>query len=117
MQSDVQKNPLVSDDVQITLVPKRKRNRIWEIDFLRGVCVLLMILDHLAILLGSYFGVQWYGRDFVRRGVGDAFTTFCYNWVSGSASGVRDIIHPIVLFVFFSIGNLKFRHWNIFFSI
>ena len=107
MQSDVQKNPLVSDDVQITLVPKRKRNRIWEIDFLRGVCVLLMILDHLAILLGSYFGVQWYGRNFVRRGVGDAFTTFCYNWVSGSASGVRDIIHPIVLFVFFSISGIS----------
>jgi len=107
MQSDVQKNPLVSDDVQITLVPKRKRNRIWEIDFLRGICVLLMILDHLAILLGSYFGVQWYGYGFVRRGVGDAFTTFCYNWVSGSASGVRDIIHPIVLFVFFSISGIS----------
>ena len=107
MQKSVEKNPLISEDVRITLAPRRKRNRIWEIDFLRGVCVILMILDHLAILLGSYFGNQWYGFDFVRRGVGDAFTTFCYNWINGSASGVRDIIHPIVLFVFFSISGIS----------
>ena len=107
MQTTVQKNPLIAEDAQITLAPRHKRNRIWEIDFLRGVCVLLMILDHLAILLGSYFGPQWYGYGFVRRGVGDAFTTFCYNWVNGSASDVRDVIHPIVLFVFFSISGIS----------
>ncbi len=107
MQKTVEKNPLISDDAQITLVPRKKRGRIWEIDFLRGVCVILMILDHLAMLLGSFFGNQWYGYGFARRGVGDAFTTFCYNWVSGSASGVRDVIHPIVLFVFFSISGIS----------
>lgn len=114
MQKTVQKNPLVGDDVQITLLPKRKRKRIWEIDFLRGLCVLLMILDHLAILLGSYFGDQWYGVGFAKRGVGDAFTIFCYNWINGSASGVRDVIHPIVLFVFFSISGISctFSHNN-----
>lgn len=42
-------SPLIASDAQITLIPKRKRQRVWEIDFLRGVCVLLMILDHLAI--------------------------------------------------------------------
>ncbi len=107
MQKSVEKNPLISEDVRITLAPRRKRNRIWEIDFLRGVCVILMILDHLAILLGSYFGNQWYGFGFAQRGVGDSFTTFCYNWINGSASGVRDIIHPIVLFVFFSISGIS----------
>lgn len=107
MQKSVEKNPLISEDVRITLAPRRKRNRIWEIDFLRGVCVILMILDHLAILLGSYFGNQWYGFGFVRRGVGDAFTTFCYNWINGSASSVRDVIHPIVLFIFFSISGIS----------
>ena len=39
MQKSVEKNPLISEDVRITLAPRRKRNRIWEIDFLRGVCV------------------------------------------------------------------------------
>ena len=107
MQKSVEKNPLISEDVRITLAPRRKRNRIWEIDFLRGVCVILMILDHLAILLGSYFGNQWYGFGFAQRGVGDSFTTFCYNWINGSASSVRDVIHPIVLFIFFSISGIS----------
>lgn len=107
MQKSVEKNPLISEDVRITLAPRRKRNRIWEIDFLRGVCVILMILDHLAILLGSYFGNQWYGFGFAQRGVGDSFTTFCHNWINGSASSVRDVIHPIVLFIFFSISGIS----------
>lgn len=55
MQKSLEKNPLISEDARITLAPRRKRNRIWEIDFLRGVCVILMILDHLAILLGVVF--------------------------------------------------------------
>ncbi len=107
MQKSLEKNPLISEDARITLAPRRKRNRIWEIDFLRGVCVILMILDHLAILLGSYFGNQWYGFGFAQRGVGDSFTTFCYNWINGSASSVRDVIHPIVLFIFFSISGIS----------
>lgn len=88
-------------------VINKKRQRIWEIDFFRGVCVLLMILDHLAMLIGTYFGPQWYGSKYAEFGRGDAFSSFCYNWVSGSASGVRDIIHPIVLFVFFSISGIS----------
>ena len=42
-------NPLVTDKTVVTLVKKRKRQRVWEIDFLRGVCVILMVLDHLAL--------------------------------------------------------------------
>lgn len=87
--------------------PIKKRERIWEIDFFRGVCVLLMILDHFAMLVGTFFAPQWYGNSFVMRGVGDSFSTFCYNWVIGSASHVRDIVHPIVLFVFFSISGVS----------
>lgn len=33
-------DPLIADDAQITLIPRRKRQRVWEIDFLRGVCVI-----------------------------------------------------------------------------
>lgn len=91
-------------DVQIINIPKRKRSRVWEIDFLRGVCVILMILDHLTILLADYFGVAWYGYDFYRNGVGDAFTRFCYEWYNSYA---REVIHPIVLFVFFSISGIS----------
>ncbi len=104
MQNNYVKSPLVTEDTAVTTIPKRERKRVWEIDFLRGLCVLLMILDHLALLLGEFFGPSWYGVGFVRRGVGDAFTTFCYNWINSNA---RDIIHPIVLFVFFSISGIS----------
>lgn len=97
-------NPQIMQDAQITLLPKRKRTRIWEIDFLRGVCVILMILDHLSILLSEYFGVSWYGYNFLNKGLGDAFTRFCAVWVDSRA---REIIHPIVLFVFFSISGIS----------
>lgn len=93
-------DPLIADDAQITLIPRRKRQRVWEIDFLRGVCVILMILDHLTILISEVFGPHWYG-GFNR---GDAFTKFCYHWFNGTT---RDVIHPIVLFVFFSISGIS----------
>lgn len=104
MQTNYEKSPLVTDDTIVVSVQKRKRKRVWEIDFLRGVCVILMVLDHLALLLAEFFGPTWYGWGFARKGTGDAFTTFCYNWINGDA---REIIHPIVLFVFFSISGIS----------
>ena len=38
---------------------KPRRNRIWELDFLRGVCVLLMIFDHFMFDIGDIFGGPW----------------------------------------------------------
>lgn len=104
MQKSYEKSPLVTDDTIVVSVQKRKRKRVWEIDFLRGVCVILMVLDHLALLLAEFFGPTWYGWGFARKGTGDAFTTFCYNWINGDA---REIIHPIVLFIFFSISGIS----------
>lgn len=104
MQKNYEKSPLVTDDTIVVSVQKRKRKRVWEIDFLRGVCVILMVLDHLALLLAEFFGPTWYGWGFARKGTGDTFTTFCYNWINGDA---REIIHPIVLFVFFSISGIS----------
>ena len=46
---------------------KPRRNRIWELDFLRGVCVLLMIFDHFMFDVGDIFGSEWaamQGTDF-----------------------------------------------------
>ncbi len=94
----------VVDNVIVTLNPKPQKKRIWEIDFLRGICVILMILDHLAILLADYFGKSWYGNFFYPRGNGDAFTRFCYEWLKSDA---REIIHPIILFVFFAISGIS----------
>ena len=37
----------------------KSSNRIWELDFLRGVCVLLMIFDHTMYDVGFFFGELW----------------------------------------------------------
>ena len=60
-------------DVKVTLAPKAPRNRIWEIDFLRGACVVLMILDHLVMMIAQFFGPAWFGVDMA----GDGGAAFC----------------------------------------
>ena len=81
---------------------KPKKPRVWEIDFLRGFCVYLMILDHLTMLIAGFFAPMWYGYDFA---LWDGFSRFCYTWFFESLA--RRIIHPIVLFVFFSISGIS----------
>jgi len=81
---------------------KVKRERIWEIDFLRGFCVYLMLLDHLAMLIAAFFAPTWYGGDFA---LWDGFSRFCYVWFFESTA--RRVLHPIVLFVFFSISGIS----------
>ena len=82
---------------------KPKRQRVWEIDFLRGFCVVLMILDHLALLLSEIFGPAWYGWGETFFETADAFTRFCRVWMDSEA---RRVLHPIVLFIFFSISGI-----------
>lgn len=42
-----------------TAIKKNKPQRIWELDFLRGICVLLMIFDHTMYDIGGLFGSAW----------------------------------------------------------
>lgn len=86
--------------VQTRYLPLR-RKRIWELDFIRGFCVILMILDHLAILVSSYFGPSWYGSKLVGA---DSFTLFCDAWFGSPA---RPPIHHTVLFFFFAVSGIS----------
>ena len=90
-------------DVRVTLVPPRPRTRIWEIDFLRGACIVLMILDHLTMLLGMYFGPEWFGADMAGGG-GAAFCRWC-EWFHTSSE--RAVAHAVVIFIFFSISGIS----------
>ncbi len=38
---------------------KPPRKRIWELDFLRGVCILLMVFDHTIFNFGATFAEVW----------------------------------------------------------
>lgn len=95
---------LIPEDVQITLVPKRKRTRIWEIDFLRGVCVILMILYHLLLMLSEHFGPAWYGTTIAGDSAGAEFCRWCREFYN---SDTLATLHTVVLFVFFSISGIS----------
>jgi len=94
----------ITDNTRIILKPNQNKKRVWEIDFIRGLCVLLMILDHLAMMIAYYFGPNWYGYLDLERGLADSFTNFCYVWIE---SHTREIIHPTVLFFFFCISGIS----------
>ena len=93
-------NPDVS--AQNAPAQKTKKPRIWEIDFLRGFCVYLMVLDHLAVLISGFFAPTWYGYDFA---MWDAFSRFCYTWFYESIA--RKVLHPIVVFIFFALSGIS----------
>ncbi|MEG1394890.1 MAG: heparan-alpha-glucosaminide N-acetyltransferase domain-containing protein [Clostridia bacterium] len=95
------------DNVKLT-APKKQR--IWELDFLRGICVLLMIFDHVMYDLAYVFGPAWAatGSDFLAQ-----------LWAHSKAyfeTNLRDFVQPLVVIIFaflcgiscsFSRNNLK----------
>lgn len=63
-----------------------------------------MILDHLSILIASYFAPSWYGSTFYLGLSGDSFSLFCQTWQNSAA---RPIIHNVVLFFFFAVSGIS----------
>lgn len=90
---------------------KPVRNRIWELDFLRGVCVLLMIFDHFMFDIGDIFGKAWAAEK------GTEFFIGLYERAQIYAeSPLRLVTRDIVVWIFallcgiscsFSRSNLK----------
>ncbi len=99
----VNAQPKIAYSTSRNYLPKPSK-RIWELDFLRGLCVILMVLDHTALLVGTWFAPAWYGYDFFEAGLGDAFCRFCYWWCD---SLDRTIAHNVVLVVFFAISGIS----------
>ena len=93
--------------------PKSTAGRIWEIDFLRGLCVFLMLFDHLAIMLTTEYGPAWYGYPIDNVFNHPSFMAqLCslLRWYVNTtyvSNGLRAIGHPIVLFIFFSISGIS----------
>lgn len=107
MNQDAQTHQYI-DSKAILPSPKR----IWEIDALRGFCVLLMVMDH-TFANALMYGKKWYGF-FLQSDEPMAAFARAARWYW--ASTPRDIIHPIIVFLFiflcglscgFSKNNLK----------
>lgn len=97
-----------TDGILSYLKTPATKKRIWEIDFLRGFCIFLMLFDHAALMLASYFGPAWYGGYSAMRAselFGAKLCSLCAEYYYYSQ--LRAIGHPIVLFIFFSISGIS----------
>lgn len=86
---------------------EKKSKRIWEIDFIRGLCIVVMIIDHTFWLVENEFAYQWKAVDF---GLGFIKMVDSYYY------GIRETCHFFIVFLFlflcgiscsFSKSNLK----------
>lgn len=81
-----------------------KKNRIWELDFIRGLCIVLMVFDHIMISIYYEFGKVW-------ADTGNEFLINLYvtvkDYLKGDLTIYRAIIRPIVLWCFFSISGIS----------
>lgn len=78
-------------------------NRIWELDFIRGLCVLLMIADHALFDLGFVFLDQWFPQG--GNGLLFALCDFArdFYWFHP----LRSIIQPLVVMCFMLISGIS----------
>lgn len=87
--------------------------RIWELDFLRGFTILLMVVDHFMFDLAYLFS-----RDWIRQGgAAKAVATFAKMWWDHGASWVgatRDVVQVVCLCIFFGLcgGSTIFSRDN-----
>jgi uncharacterized membrane protein len=76
------------------------RRRIWELDFLRGICVLLMILDHTLFDIWYIFGDNWVSAG----GAAKTIAVLCqqyYYWE------LRYWVQDIVLWIFCTLTGMS----------
>lgn len=83
------------------LLPGQQKKRIWELDFLRGVCILLMVMDHTFFDIAYMFGKHWtlYGSEAAADMV-----AFC-SWYWDHPA--RSVIHDLVLWIFFVLCGMS----------
>ena len=69
-------------------MPEKQKKRIWELDFIRGFCILLMIMDHAFYDLAYLFGQKWALAFFnwPVRSIGWWIAVFCFVTISGISS-------------------------------
>ena len=80
-----------------------KKSRIWELDFIRGFCILLMIMDHTLYDLAYIFKDVWFKDDTggFWYWLSDFAKTFYFPWI------LRDFVWGLVVFLFIFICGIS----------
>lgn len=79
---------------------KFRKRRVWELDFLRGLAILLVLFDHTMIDAAYIFGKEWVasGNAFLTN-----FTFFAHDYLD---SGLRLFWRPFFIFLFFFVSGI-----------
>ena len=92
-------------DVDVVQKPAaKKRGRIWELDFIRGFLILLMLIDHLLMTVDYFYGTEWLHLS---HGATNGFTRFYAAAEFYMNHPAREVIHPIVVFTFITLCGLS----------
>lgn len=86
--------------------------RIWELDFIRGFCIVLMILDHVLYDLAYIFRLQWFGGG---EGTGALYELTRFAREIYYPFPMRDAAWWIAVFCFIFISGIScsFSHSNL----
>ena len=78
---------------------KKKKNRIWELDFLRGFAIIMVVWDHTMVSF-SIFRYNWFtmGVDWLVK-LGEFGDDYLFSYL-------RLFWRPVFLFIFFFISGL-----------
>ena len=86
-----------------SLIHKNK-NRVWEIDFIRGFAVALLVFDHLHFLIAYVFGPEWLKVDCGGSAFLNDWVIFAQNYWTGD---LRKFFGPFFAAVFIFISGLS----------
>lgn len=85
--------------------PSRKASRrIWELDFIRGFLIILMLIDHLLMTVDYFFGPEWVRLS---AGAANGFTRFFAASDFYMTHPAREVIHPVVVLLFITLCGLS----------
>lgn len=84
------------------MINKQKKDRIWELDFIRGLCVLLMIFDHFCYDLISYAD-QWYMAT--DKEIFYSIYNMAYTYYF--KLDLRQFVEPLVVYIFCALCGIS----------
>lgn len=83
---------------------KHNVKRIWEIDFLRGLTILIIVIDHTFMMLSYYFIPAWYGNIITATTAGERFCKFAQTLFFSDG---REYLRLVFLIILFAICGIS----------